>query len=154
RLVVHPRFDIERDAKGRLIALSESSVPGADRTKRESLIQIHVDRIDEENAKNTLVIALEHALAHVRRAVDDWKAMLGQVNDVIAELINSQPVSRIDDLDESVAFLRWLMDDNFTFLGVRDYVYNEDGDAAAMIFDSALGVLRGRAGDVLAADRS
>ena len=145
-LVVHPRFDVERDANGRLHALSVSSTRGAN-SRRESLIQVHVDRIDDENAKNTLIIALDNALAHVRHAVDDWKAMLGQVNAVITELTNCRPVARVDDLDESIAFLRWLMDDNFTFLGVRDYVYSEDGSAAGLIFASALGTLRGRQGE-------
>src|SRR5260221_11821650 len=150
-LVLHPRFIVERDTSGALVALLASSTAGAS-PSLESLIQVHIDRIHSEDARNALVIALDNVLADVRRAVDDWQPMLERVNTLIAEMTSSLPELRVDDLDESVAFLRWLMDDNFTFLGVRDYVYNEDGSAPAMIFASALGILRGREGDVFAAD--
>src|SRR5215467_4509499 len=145
-LVLHPRFDVEREATGRLVA-----IPGTN-PRRESLIQVHVDRIDDEDVRTALVIALDNVLTDVRRAVDDWKRMLERVEVLITELETGLPALRSDDLGESIEFLRWLMDDNFTFLGVRDYVCNEDSSAPAMIFASALGILRGREGDVFAAD--
>jgi glutamate dehydrogenase len=150
-LVLHPRFAVERDAGGRLIALPASSISGAS-TRRESLIQVHIDRIDSEDIRNALIIALDNVLADVRRAVDDWKAMIEQVDTRIAEMTGGLPELRVDDLGESIAFLRWLMDDNFTFLGVRDYVCTEDGSAPAVLLASALGILRGRESDVFAAD--
>jgi glutamate dehydrogenase len=150
-LVLHPRFIVERDASGALAALPASPTSGVS-AKRESLIQVHIDRIDSEDTRNALVIALDNVLADVRRAVDDWKPMLERVNTLIAEMTSSVPESRAADLGESVAFLRWLMDDNFTFLGARDFVCAENGSAPAVIFAPALGVLRGREGDVFAAD--
>ena len=150
-LVLHPRFAVERDTSGTLIALPASSIPVAS-TRRESLIQIHVDRIDGEDVRNALIIALDNVLADVRRAVDDWKPMIEQVNALIAEMTSGLPELRVDDLGESIAFLRWLMDDNFTFLGVRNYICTEDGGAPAVLFAAALGILRGREGDVFAAD--
>jgi glutamate dehydrogenase len=150
-LVLHPRFIVERNTDGGLVALLASS-PAAASPRRESLIQVHIDRIHSEDARNALVIALDNVLADVRRAVDDWQPMLDRVNAIIAEMTSSLPELRVDDLGESVAFLRWLMDDNFTFLGARDFVCTEDGSAPAVIFASALGILRGREGDVFAAD--
>jgi glutamate dehydrogenase len=150
-LVLHPRFIVERNTDGGLVALLASS-PAAASPRRESLIQVHIDRIHSEDARNALVIALDNVLADVRRAVDDWQPMLDRVNALIAEMTSSLPELRVDDLGESVAFLRWLMDDNFTFLGARDFVCTEDGSAPAVIFASALGILRGREGDVFAAD--
>jgi glutamate dehydrogenase len=150
-LVLHPRFTVERNASGALIALPASPASGAS-IRRESLIQVHVDRIDSEDISNALIIALDNVLADVRRAVDDWKPMLAHLNAAIAEMTSSAPELRVDDLSESVAFLEWLMDDNFTFLGVRDFVCTEDVNAPAVIFTSALGILRGREGDVFAAD--
>src|SRR5499427_6556112 len=141
-LLLHPRPVVERDASGTLIAMRPSPTSGT--YPRESLIQVHIDRIDSEDGRNALIVALGHVLADVRRAVDDWKPMLAQVSDLIAELTNDVRRSHVDDLDESVEFLRWLMKDNFTFLGVRDYVCTEHGSAPALIFSSALGILRGR----------
>jgi hypothetical protein len=41
-----------------LIALPASATAATD-PRRESLIQVHVDRIDHEDARNTLAIALQ-----------------------------------------------------------------------------------------------
>jgi glutamate dehydrogenase len=150
-LVLHPRFVVERDANGTLIALPASSTPGAN-PRRESLIQVHVDRIDHEDARNTLAIALDNVLADVRRAIEDWQAMNDRVNALISELSDGPSEVQVDDLAESIAFLKWLMDNNFTFLGVRDYLYSEEDNAAGVSFGAALGILRGREGDVFAAD--
>jgi len=149
-LVVHPQFVVERNTTGRLIAFPASSA--ATNSRRESLIQVHVDHIDDKEIMGALVIALDNVLADVRRAVEDWKAMIERVNALIIELTNGLPASPIDNLNESISFLTWLMEDNFTFLGVRDYSYNEDGHAPAVMFASALGILRGREGDIFAAD--
>src|SRR6266481_4759088 len=150
-LVLHPRFIVERTTTGALVALLASS-PAAASPRRESLIQVHIDRIDSEDIRNALVIALDNVLADVRRAVDDWKPMLEQVNTLIAEMTSGLPELQVDDLGESVEFLRWLTDDNFTFLGARDFVCAENDSAPAVILASALGILRGREGDVFAAD--
>jgi glutamate dehydrogenase len=150
-LLLHPRFVVERDASGALVSLAPAATtdPSA---RRESLIQVHIDRIDSESTRNALVIALDNVLADVRRAVDDWKPMRERIDGLIAEMTSVPPGSRVTDFGESIAFLQWLMDDNFTFLGVRDYVGTENGEGPALIFSSALGILRGREGDALAAD--
>src|SRR5262249_33484011 len=120
-LLLHPRFIVERDAEGALVSLVAATTPEPS-PRRESLIQVHIDRIDSESTRNALVIALDNVLGDVRRAVDDWSAMRDRVHALITEITNGPPESRVEDLGESVAFLQWLMDDNFTFLGVRAYV--------------------------------
>jgi glutamate dehydrogenase len=150
-LLLHPRFIVERDAGGALLSLAMPTMQDKTR-RRESLIQVHIDRIDTESTRNALIIALDNVLADVRRAVDDWKPMTDRVNAMIMELTSALPEKRVDDLGEAVAFLQWLMDDNFTFLGVRDYAGSENGDGPALVFSSALGILRGREGDAFAAD--
>jgi glutamate dehydrogenase len=150
-LLLHPRFIVERDAGGVLASLAPATAADP-APRRESLIQVHIDRIDSESTRNALVIALDNVLADVRRAVDDWKPMLDRVNALIAEMTGAPPEQRVADLGESVAFLQWLMDDNFTFLGVRDYAGSGNGDGPALVFSSALGILRGREGDAFAAD--
>ncbi len=49
-------------------------------------------------------------------------------------------------------FLEWLRDDNFTFLGVRDYRLEANGNVLAAVANSSLGVLRGDDGETIAAD--
>ena len=40
------------------------------------MIQIHVDRIDDEARKADLIAALGRVLADVRHAVEDWRVMV------------------------------------------------------------------------------
>ena len=49
---------------------------------------------------------------------------------------------RVDEIAEAIQFLQWLLADNFTFLGVRDY--RVDGQALKPDFESALGIMRSR----------
>ena len=50
---------------------------------RESLIHIHLDRIDDHAAIEALQDGMEKTLAEVRVVVHDWKAMLKRVDAVI-----------------------------------------------------------------------
>ncbi|MEA2937249.1 MAG: glutamate dehydrogenase, partial [Alphaproteobacteria bacterium] len=49
----------------------------------------------------------------------------------------------------AVGFLEWLVADNFTFLGVRNYVFTADEDALEPQYESGLGLLRAREMKVL-----
>src|SRR5690606_24306184 len=48
------------------------------------------------------------------------------------------------ELGEAIAFLQWLVHDNFTFLGVRQYTYvaDDEGGHLAPIDATGLGILR------------
>ena len=60
-------------------------------------------------------------LGQVRASVAGWKPMLARLDRAISEL-RSRPVSASKDaVAEAVAFLEWLRDDNFTFLGMREF---------------------------------
>src|SRR4029450_6612310 len=48
----------------------------------------------------------------------------------------------VDEVAEAIQFLQWLLADNFTFLGVRDYRF--DGRSLEPEFESALGIMRAR----------
>ena len=54
--------------------------------------------------------------------------------------------SRPSELDEAEAFLRWLADDHFTFLGYQPYELEADaGDGVQLrrVKGTGLGILRG-----------
>ena len=44
-----------------------------------------------------------------------------------------------EEVDETVAFLEWLLRDNFIFLGYREYRFRDD--AISVVPDSGLGIL-------------
>ena len=91
-----------------------------DSSLRESFIHIHVERIDDDIRAHRTIQDLEQSLSDVRRAVQDWRPMLGRVGEVIAELKSNPPPLPADEMAEAIQFLEWLIANNFTFLGVRD----------------------------------
>ena len=125
--VVHPILAVERDGAGALLAVAASEARGTMtgeaaagiRPHRESFIHIHVPRIEDEGRRAALVDELTLVLDQVRTAVHDWQPMMGQLRDAVANLSRA-PVPQ-EDRDEAVAFLEWLLDGRFTFLGCRHY---------------------------------
>jgi glutamate dehydrogenase len=154
-LVVHPLFAVVREPSGKLTEfLGEGNSAATGMVAlRESLIQVHVDRVEEESRRHAIADALAKVLADVRRAVEDWRAMLQRLKTLIVELKQCPPPPplTIEEIAESIQFLEWLMDDNFTFLGVRDYRFSEDDRAFTPVPHASLGILRGRDSDVMAA---
>jgi glutamate dehydrogenase len=138
RLVAHPVFGVRRDG-GRLVTLG---APDEAFGAHESFIHIHLDAIADEAACADLVRGLEGVLGEVRLAVQDWRPMLERVNAIVAELKTNPPPLPVDEIAEAIQFLQWLLADNFTFLGVRNYTF--DGKALEPDFDSALGIMRSR----------
>ncbi|MFL9825858.1 NAD-glutamate dehydrogenase [Rhodoplanes sp. SY1] len=144
-LVAHPVLAVTRDAEARLQAWAPAVGPAVPSTARESLIHIHVERIADAARRDEIVAALVATLADVRLAVTDWRAMRTRLEDVIATLERDPPPLPDGEVAEATAFLRWLLDDNFTFLGMRahaiddDAVPTEPGGAAPA---DALGILR------------
>ncbi len=143
--IVHPLMAVSRDDKG--LATQIRRVP-ADRASRkatpvESLITVECDRIVSEADRNVLALELKRVLGDVRHAVQDWQAMLERLNAVCLEAQRATLTEA--SKHEGIAFLRWLEDRHFTFLGTRDYDLRRDGDKASLIArpDSGLGILRG-----------
>ena len=144
-LVAHPIIAVERDKGGKLTGLPVQE-RGKGGTPRESFIHIHVGRIDDAQKRAEIVTAIEGVLSDVRLCVQDWKAMLARVSDVIADLKQNPPPIPVDDIAEAIQFLEWLASNNFTLLGLRDYALTGKGQDLKPVLESGLGILRG--GDV------
>ncbi|AMJ62141.1 NAD-glutamate dehydrogenase [Bosea sp. PAMC 26642] len=143
RLVAHPILAVARDADGRFLSLAGEAVGRApEGTRRESLIHIHLDRIDTIEARERLKVGLELVYADVGLAVEDWAAMRGRITEVIQAYRANPPPLPEDEVAEALNFLEWIAGDNFTLLGMRAYRF-PGGDAAADPIDgSGLGILR------------
>ncbi|MFN8125806.1 MAG: NAD-glutamate dehydrogenase [Candidatus Nanopelagicales bacterium] len=149
-LVVHPQFAVRRDEAGDLIDLApvdhdpDAVVPLDAVT--ESWIHFDIDRESDRAALDHLATDLTEVLADVRAAVLDWPPMLERARE-LARAMADRPVPGLapQTQTEAAAFLAWLADGNFTFLGYRRYdlVDTVDGMALAVVPDSGLGILRG-----------
>ena len=110
-----------------------------------SVIVLVLDTIVGEERRQALLRGAEAVFAQVCVAVRDWRAMRERLQDAIAGLKSHPPRVPAEQLAESVAFLEWLGDNHFTFLGSRDYTYANDGDSRLdPVLDSGLGVLSDR----------
>ena len=111
-----------------------------------SVIQIHLPMISKPDCKILLEEA-ERTLRDVASAVADYLPLRHKMLEAAARLKtleHAAPVLR----DEAAAFLDWLADDHFVFLGARDYKFAtaEDGsfipEEPVMVENSNLGLLR------------
>jgi glutamate dehydrogenase len=142
-LILHPIMNVRRDGEGRLV---EVLAPDADEEDAisESVIHVEVDRQTEPNVLQELYDCIERVLEQVRAAVEDWPEMRGRAGDIVAELEEEPPPVEDDDLAEAEAFLEWIVDDHFTFLGYREYeLLTENGeDVLRSVPGTGLGILR------------
>ncbi len=110
----------------------------------EAPIYIEIDRIADEKAMLDLQSEIERVLADVRVSVADWRKMAMRAEECLTELETTSTGLDPADGAESRDFLRWLVNNNFTFLGARDYKLIGNGTSRALqiVPGSGLGVLR------------
>ncbi|GAM96743.1 NAD-specific glutamate dehydrogenase [alpha proteobacterium U9-1i] len=129
------------------LAMFHPIAPAIGDAGRDSLIQIHLPRLSAARAK-ALVDGVRASLADVRDAVGDYQRMRQRMLACADELETAVTNAPAEEVAESVALLRWLADNKFTFLGARDYKYarNADGsyqaDEPVILAATCLGVLR------------
>lgn len=136
-LVVHPVFSTSRNDKGRMIA---ADVAGAG--VRESHMHIEVDEQHDDAALGAIEAGLAASLGDNRAAVEDWEPMRGLLQDIISEIKAAPPKLPKAEISEGLAFLQWIYDDHFTFLGYRDLTFSGKGKNAKMTPSKGMGVLR------------
>lgn len=118
---------------------------GADKEATSSApVYIEIDRLADENDMEELRAEIINVLGDVSIAVADWRKIVRRVEDSLRELDASPPNLDDAEIAEARDFLRWLINNNFTFLGARDYRLIGDGTSRALqaVPDSGLGVLR------------
>ena len=124
-----------------------------DRGVKLSIIQIHIPALSAHECR-LLKSEAEATLRDVTMAVSDFEGMQERMQDAIARV---EEYSGCDDAmrHEAAAFLNWLADEHFVFLGVRDYKFEigEDGrvlpEEPIMVEGSNLGLLRDEDRNVL-----
>ncbi len=141
--MVYPILDIERGADGEVVGVHAPSDGGA----KESIVHCEIARIEDSERRDALLTEVRRRLQDVVRATDDFKPMLG-VLDVIVDGVGEHAQrfpERSDEFEEIQAFLRWLRDGGFVFLGYRGYdLLTDAGPEPAVVVEpgSGLGLLR------------
>ncbi|AMN45989.1 hypothetical protein ACG33_02450 [Steroidobacter denitrificans] len=137
----------------RLRARSPSSRRVAGRTIRESWQHIRIDRIEDAKQLRELERKIQRTLQDVRLAVTDWKPMRERALNIAGQLEQQSVPVPSGELGEIKAMLEWMADDNFTFLGYREYRLRRgrSEDLLEPLPQTGLGILRARPGVKLTA---
>ncbi|NRB31776.1 MAG: NAD-glutamate dehydrogenase, partial [Rhizobiaceae bacterium] len=87
---------------------------------------------------------LKNVLQQVRLVTDDWRPMLLRVDEEMETFRTTPPPLPAERIAEAVQFLQWLTNNNFTFMGLREYSYigNRKKGELKPVPGSALGILR------------
>src|SRR5215218_6321321 len=142
-LMLHPIMRVKRDDEGRIVEVLDPD-SADEEALSESVIHVEVDQQTEPNVLQELYDCIERVFEQVRAAVEDWPDMREQVHNIVSELEEEPPPVEEDDLAEAEAFLEWIVDDHFTFLGYREYeLLTENGeDVLRSVPETGLGILR------------
>ncbi len=152
REVIHPQLLVRRDAAGLLLDVSGASAPArgsarpADPADGSEVLAESWTRLElDGSADPRLGTDLQRVLDDVRTAVGDWPAMRSTAVALVEDLrrVGGPPWSPAGEATEVAELLRWLVDDNFTFLGHVELSFDPAGN----------GVLVGAGSGLLRADR-
>src|SRR5579883_1395889 len=138
-LVAHPIFEVRRDRSG---ALQEFVAAGAQSNGGpcESFIHLQIRKAGTLPPVTVLEQAIGRVLAQVKAVVTDYQPMMARINLAISEFEKTPPPASKEINAESIEFLRWLVADNFTFLGIREYGYAGDRETGQLLPRPELGL--------------
>ena len=144
-------ISIERDDEGRIIQIDNAPESG---TAHMSLIHCEIAYQDDATLEALHQILL-NKVDTLDTVVGDWEQMQARMITIKAEL-TKQPLPEVFySKDEIQAFLDWISDDHFIFLGFREYRLENYGSEKSddlelyAIGKSGLGLLRGSDEDTI-----
>ena len=114
--------------------------------ERRSIIQVHLPELDEHEGA-AIDLGARRTFEDVTVAVDDYEAMRDCMRAEI-DLLKSQSHLHAEALSEAIAFLEWLEQEHFVFLGARTYTFvtDESGELKReepeIVEGTSLGLLR------------
>jgi len=143
-LVLHPILSVLRDDSGKLLDILTTPQDGA---RLESFLHIEIDRLPAGPAAQSLAERLTGVLADVRCVAEDSPSIRQRMKTTRSDLAEPPPGLDTAEVTEVGAFLDWLDDHNFTFLGSRVFCFEEKGKAQTngavhIESGSGLGLLR------------
>jgi glutamate dehydrogenase len=109
----------------------EHVIPARTAAARESIQHHELDRLLTESEIEEIEQTLGAVLIDVANAVGDFERMQGAVYRMIKMAREGSARYSREEVDEAVAFLEWMLDDNFVFLGYREYEVFDDDEAGS-----------------------
>lgn len=121
----HTIMAVSRDDAQQVIDVSVSQ---SSDTKFISLIYCEISQQSADRLAEIQTAILDK-IKVLDKVVNDWQAMRQKLIDVKQQLATSQlPAQQQAEIPEIQAFLDWILDNNFIFLGYREYHYRDEAD--------------------------
>ena len=146
-VVIHPNFDVVRDITGELQSIApvpDGALDPEGEAVRESWMHVEIDRIPDGDDPAAIIEDIQRVLRDVREAVEDWRKMHAQVEDIVAELRSEPPPLDPEEVRQACELLEWLGNEHFTFLGFKEYKLEQRGEDEYLVAKpgTGLGILR------------
>jgi len=135
RRVVHPIVGFDRDGGGRITGVHHPKEGG-----RESVMHFELDRRLAPAELAALEDGVRRVLAEIARVVAHFDKLRDSIERMVAFAKAAGARYDADDIEDAEAFLHWLLDEHFVFLGYREYEIVDDG-IWRVVDDSGLGLL-------------
>lgn len=116
--MLHGPHQVLKNNKGEITAINDEK---AKKGIKQSLFHIEIDRMCDKEPMQDLEKALKETLHDLNFIVADWKPMKNRLQDIVSGLKKQKVRVDKDDLLETVEFLEWLANDNFTFMSYKYY---------------------------------
>ena len=115
-----------RDTDGRLIDqkscnYEEGCAIGDKDYKTEAFMYFEVDRLTGDKTLTEISLSLAEVLADVEVVVSDFVPMQEEARKIIAHMDKGDFYAHNDEVKEARAYLEWMLDQNFIFLGFKEY---------------------------------
>lgn len=130
-LMLNSPIKIIRDKSKNITQLSSAVDSSFKSTSIETVFFIEIDRQNDPKVLTKIGKELHSVVSDISVTVNDWKPMQKRLRNVIDEVKKAKLPCSKEEQNESISFLEWILDDNFTLLGYRSYdVKTLEGDMA------------------------
>ncbi|CAM4298948.1 NAD-glutamate dehydrogenase [Pseudoalteromonas ostreae] len=119
-LLLHSPLKIQRDKNAKISALSNLKAE-QESSSTKTVFFIEIDRQTDSSVIDSFKKELESVLNDVSTAVEDWQPIRKKLIAVSKELPKRHHNNNASEVAETVEFLDWLVKDNFTLMGYRQY---------------------------------
>jgi glutamate dehydrogenase len=131
-LMLNSPINIIRDKNNQITQLAAAVDKSLKSTSVEAVFFIEVDRQTDQKVLEEITQEIHSVVNDIAITVDDWQAMRTRLGELITEIAEAKLPCSINDHDDALEFLKWMLNDNFTLLGYRSY------DVKALKGDMAL----------------
>jgi len=120
-LLLNAPINIVRNNINEITHLSSSSAQSSQTTSVETVFFIEIDRQTEQSALDFVAKDLQSVMGDILLTVADWLPMLAKLKSVISEVEKAKLPCSPEEKKNTLDFLEWLSQNNFTIMGYRSY---------------------------------